>query len=139
VLADGFSVGGFGLAVGGCIESASHSLQPWCKIYPSVRTKFCVVIPRNACIVDQKVDAIRLLGRKVLCELNSTLSCRNVAGKRMQATRASVVCLDCVLEDLLSPSGDVDLRSVRDEGLCDHEANACASAGDDGGDVRDIE
>ena len=26
--------------------------------HASVRTEFCLVIPRNACVIDQKVDAV---------------------------------------------------------------------------------
>jgi hypothetical protein len=57
----------------------------------------------------------------------------------MQATRASVVCLDCVLENLLPSSCDVDLRSVGDQSLCDHQANSCSSTCNDGRDMRYIE
>lgn len=104
-----------------------------------IHTELCVVIPRNPGIVDQEVDTFGLLSREILCELNRAFLGRNVAGKRMQTTGASVVRLDCVLEDLLPSPCDVDLRSVGDQCLCDHEANTSASSSDNGGDVRDIE
>jgi len=127
---------GWPLAAMMCQFSALHASQP---DISGILTELCVVVPRNAGVVDQKVDTVGLLGREVLCELNRTLFCRNVAGERIQATGASVVCLDCVLKDLLSSSCNVDLCSVRDQGLCDHEANACASTCDHRGDVGDIE
>lgn len=57
----------------------------------------------------------------------------------MQATRASIVCLDRAFEHLLPSASDVDLRSVCNERLCNHKADARASASDNGCDVRDIE
>lgn len=57
----------------------------------------------------------------------------------MDRTRASRVLLDGRLQSLLSSSGDVDLGSVGLEGLGDHEADASATASNDGGDVGDIE
>lgn len=104
-----------------------------------IHTEFRVVVSCDARIVDQKVDTIGLLCRKILCELNRTFLGRDVARKRMQATRASIVCLDCALKDLMSSSCDVYLRSVCHQRLCDHEANSSASSCDDGGDVGDIE
>jgi len=136
VLADRVCVGGFGLAVGGYDMSVFLLFMPGTS---GIHTELRVVIPRNTGVVDQQMNTVGFLSREVLCELNRAFLGRDVAGERMQATGASVVCLDCVLEDLLSSSCNVDLCSVRDQSLCDHEANACASTGDHGCDVGDIE
>ena len=137
VLADSVGIGSFGLAICGYNTLALCSISMFSDC--GMHTELSVVISCNTSVVDQKVDAIGLLGREILCELNRTFLGRNVAGKRMQTTRASVVRLDCVLEDLLPSSGDIDLRSIGDQCLCDHETNTSASSSDNGGDMGYIE
>lgn len=47
--------------------------------------------------------------------------------------------LDHLIQSVFSAADDVDLGSVALECLSDRQADACSSAGDDCGKVRDIE
>lgn len=47
--------------------------------------------------------------------------------------------LDDRVEGFLPPTGDVDFGAVDGEGLCDHEPDAGAAAGDECGEVGDGE
>lgn len=57
----------------------------------------------------------------------------------MDAARTSTVELNGLVKLLLSSTGDVDLGSVADKGLGDHETNASSATSNDSGDVGDIE
>lgn len=57
----------------------------------------------------------------------------------MQASRAGVVRLDCVLQLLLPPAGDVDLGAVGDQRLGDHEPDASAAARHNRGEMGAVE
>lgn len=103
------------------------------------RTELRVVISCNASVVDKEMDTVGLLGGKIFRELNSTFLRGDIAGKSVQATRTSIVCLDRTLEHLLPSASNVNLGSVCHERLSDHQSNACTSTSDNSRDVRDIE
>lgn len=104
-----------------------------------IHTELCVVISRNASVVDQKMKAVGLLALQILGQLDGPLLVTDVARQCVQATRSCVICLDSAFEYFLASTSDVNLGSVCNQGLSYHESYASATTGHNGSKVRDIE
>ena len=102
-------------------------------------TELRIVITRNTGVIHKQLYPIRLLLLDLTGQPDTLVLLRNITRQGMQTSRPCIIPLHRLFQDLFSATSDVDLRAVRDESLAYHQSDASSSAGNNAGDVRDIE
>jgi len=93
-------------------------------VCPNELTKLGVLISCNSGIVDQELNTLWLLALNLLDQSLDIRLVADVSSQGEDLARASAVLLDGALQFVLSSTGDVDLGSVCNECLRNHETYA---------------
>lgn len=97
------------------------------------------IVPGDPGIVNEQLNTLGFLLAQVVVKLLDFVLVAYVSHEGNDLSRPGVVELLGFLEHLFSSRCDVDLRTVGNQGLGDHQANASASAGHKSRDMRYVE
>ena len=94
--------------------------------------EFGIVVHRNASIVDEQMNPLGLFASQLLYQTLDFVFTGNVAWKGNDLAGTGIVLFHHLIQGLLATSGDVDLGTVGNQCLSDHEADSGSSASDYG-------
>jgi len=104
-----------------------------------ILTELGVLVSCNTGVVDEQLNTLWLLLLNLLDQSLDVILVADISGQWQDLARSGAVLLDGVLQLVLASTGDVDLGSVCNECLGDHETNAGSTTSDDSGDMGDVE
>ena len=101
--------------------------------------ELCRIVARDACVVDEEVDAIGFFRGNFICEAEALGFARDVAWEGDDFARPGGVLLNDFAEGFLTTAGDIDSSTIGAQGLGYHQADTCAAAGHNSLEVGHIE
>ena len=90
--------------------------------------EFGRIVARDACVVNEKVNAIRFFRGNFICEADTLCFAGDVTWEGDDFARTGGVLLNDFAEGFLTTAGDIDNSTVGAQGLGYHQADTCATA-----------